>query len=218
MPDSHAFWLSALPLMKDWNIQGRASACQSCGQRFVDGQPYHSLLWQGDRGYRRLDVCGACWERQYRQEARIRREVVSYWRGVYESPPPPVEPIRRDAAESLLRRLCELADPRYRPVGYILAVMLERKRLLKVKEQFWREGQRVFVYEHTRSGDVFTVPDPALRLSELEEVQRTVARLLEEGLPAGAESGPVVEPAAGPAAGAGEGRAELRLEAGASGV
>lgn len=175
--------------MNDWNIQGRASACQSCGQKFADGQPYHSLLWEEERHYRRLDVCVGCWETRYRLEARTRREVVSYWRGMYEAPPPPAEPIRRDAAETLLRQICERADPQYRPAAYILAVMLERKRLLKVKEQFWRDGQRVFVYEHTRNGDVFTVPDPALRLSELEAVQRTVAQLLEQGLPP-RDSGP----------------------------
>jgi len=39
--------------------------------------------------------------------------------------------------------------------------MLERKRLLKVKEQIAREGQRVFIYEQPATGDVFTIVDPA---------------------------------------------------------
>lgn len=216
MPDSHAFLPPALPLMNDWNIQGRASACQSCGQKFADRQPYHSLLWEEERRYRRLDVCVACWEAQYLQEARTRREVVSYWRGIYEAPPPPAEPIRRDAAETLLRQLCERADPQYRPATYILAVMLERKRVLKVKEQFWRDGQRVFVYEHTRNGDVFTVPDPALKLGELEAVQRTVAQLLEQGLPP-AMSGPDPGPATPDATGAEAVPSDSRVEPAPSG-
>jgi hypothetical protein len=60
--------------------------------------------------------------------------------------------------------------------------MLERKRVLKVKEQFQREGGRVFIYEQPKTGDVFTIADPNLRLDQLEQVQRDVAALLEHGL------------------------------------
>ena len=60
--------------------------------------------------------------------------------------------------------------------------MLERKRILKVKEQIARDGQRVFIYEQPKTGDIFTIADPNLRLDQLEEVQRDVAMLLEQGL------------------------------------
>jgi len=60
--------------------------------------------------------------------------------------------------------------------------MLERKRVLKVKEQIVRDGKRVFIYEQPKTGDVFTIADPSLRLDQLEAVQRDVAALLEHGL------------------------------------
>jgi hypothetical protein len=60
--------------------------------------------------------------------------------------------------------------------------MLERKRILKVKEQIVRDGQRVFIYEQPKTGDIFTIADPNLRLDQLEEVQRDVAMLLEQGV------------------------------------
>ena len=81
-----------------------------------------------------------------------------------------------------MRKLIELNDPRYIPAGYILAVMLERKRILKVKEQVVQDGKRTFIYEQPKTGDVFTITDPALQLNQLEEVQRDVAALLERGL------------------------------------
>lgn len=61
--------------------------------------------------------------------------------------------------------------------------MLERKRLLKVKEQVTREGRRVTIYEHPGTGDLMTVPDPDLHLNQLDQVQHDVAALLEHGLP-----------------------------------
>ena len=92
------------------------------------------------------------------------------------------DPIHKDTAETLLRKLIEQNDPRYAPAGYILAVMLERKRVLKVKEQIVSDGKRVFIYEQPGTGDVFTIADPDLRLDQLEAVQRDVAALLEHGL------------------------------------
>jgi len=169
--------------MIEWNIQSRAHSCAGCGNAFSNRQTYHTLLFDERAQFRRLDVCQACWETQFSQGARERKGFVSYWQGVYQAPPPhPIEPIQKETAESLLRKLIELNDPRLIPAGYILAVMLERKRLLKVKEQLVLEGRRVFVYEHPKTGDLFTIVDPGLQLNQLESVQRDVATLLEQGL------------------------------------
>ena len=169
--------------MIEWNIQSRAHACQACGHGFADRQKYHTLLFDEKEGYARLDVCEACWEGQFSQGAADRKGFVSFWQGTYTTPPPaPPEPIARDTAEALLRKLVELNDPQYRSACFILAVMLERKRILKVQSQGMRDGQRVFVYEHPKTGDVFTIVDANLQLDQLDQVQRDVARLLEQGL------------------------------------
>jgi hypothetical protein len=169
--------------MTEWNIQSRGHACSACGRPFAGKEIYHTLLFAEKTGLQRSDVCQACWEKQYSDGSRDRKGFVSYWHGVYEAPPPPSEPIQKENAETLLRKLIELADPRYVPAGYILAVMLERKRLLKIKEQLTRDGVRVFVYEQPGTGDLFTIVDPNLQLDQLETVQRDVAALLEHGLP-----------------------------------
>ena len=93
----------------------------------------------------------------------------------------------------MLRKLVERRDERHAPACYILAVMLERKRILKVKQQLRENGRRVFVYEQARTGDVFVITDPDLHLEQLEAVQRDVASLLEHGLPSDAPS-PTEEP------------------------
>jgi hypothetical protein len=180
--------------MMDWNIQARGHACQSCGKSFVDKQTYHTLLFDEKAAFQRIDICQVCWDKQFSQGGRERKGFVSYWQGVYEAPPPPNDPIQKETAESLLRKLIELNDPHYIPAGYILAVMLERKRLLKVKEQLARDGQRVFVYEQPRTGDLFTIIDPNLQLNQLEAVQHDVAALLEHGLHPASTQTPAVMP------------------------
>jgi hypothetical protein len=129
-----------------------------------------------------MDICDACWQSQFSDGARERKGFISHWQGIFEVPPPVVDAIQKETAETILRKLIEQNDPRYAPAAFILAVMLERKRILKVKEQIVREGKRVFIYEQAGTGDVFTIADPNLRLDQLEEVQRDVAALLEHGL------------------------------------
>ena len=167
--------------MNDWNIQSRAHDCSACEQPFADKAPYHTALFE--EGLQRRDVCQACWAGRVQDEMRSRQGFVSHWQGIYEAPPPAeAEPIQKENAETLLHKLIELDDPKYIPAGYILAVMLERKRILKVKEELQREGQRVFVYEQPKTGDVFTIVDPELQLNQLEAVQREVSLLMEHGL------------------------------------
>ncbi len=184
--------------MNEWNIQSRAHACESCGQPFVDKQPYHTLLFDQPPELRRSDICDACAQKD--GDARSRAGFISHWQGVYEAPAPVVDVIQKENAESILRKLIEQNDPSHAPAAFILAVMLERKRILKVKEQFTREGRRVFIYEQPKTGDIFTIADPELRLDQLEEVQRDVAQLLEHGLTPPVTPGEAVAPAEEPAA------------------
>ena len=184
--------------MNDWNIQPRASACEGCAQPFAGKQPLHTLLFdEHAEDLRRMDICEGCWQNQFSDGARQRKGFISHWQSIYEAPAPPADPIHRETAETLLRKLIEQNDPGYAPAMFILAVMLERKRVFKVKEQIVRDGKRVFIYEQPGTGDVFTIADPNLRLDQLEQVQRDVAALLEYGLnpppPAVENPAPVAE-------------------------
>ena len=152
-----------------------------CGRQFADKESYHTLLVDEKLGFRRSDICATCWPAKF-ADAQSLPGLISHWQGVYEAPPPVTEAIQKETAETLLRKLIEQNDPAHAPAGYILAVMLERKRIFKVKEQLVRDGQRIFIYEHPKTGDVFTIADPNLRLDQLEVVQRDVAALLEHGL------------------------------------
>ena len=89
----------------------------------------------------------------------------------------------------------ETDDPSKRNVIFILAVMLERRRILVEKEVQTSEGTglKIRVYEHKQTGESFVVPDPQLKLKEIESVQREVMELL--GIPP--PSGKTAKPAAG---------------------
>lgn len=161
--------------MTEWDIQPRATACSACQRAFADKTAYHTQLSLTAAGYTRQDLCADCYQRASRDG------VYSYWQGEFKlPPPPPPEAIQKETAETLLRKLVESTDLTHAAARYILAVMLERKKILRHRETIRGEqDQELLVYEHARTGESFTLPDPHLRLNELEEVQRQVADLLQ---------------------------------------
>jgi hypothetical protein len=187
-------------MITEWNIQSRSSACQACQKPFADKEAFHTLLYDEKSGYLRFDVCEACWQSQYSQGSGHRKGFVSQWQSVFQMPPPPApEAIRAENAETLLKKLVEGNEEQYVAARYILAVMLERKRVLKVKDQLKQEGGRFFIYEHTGNGDIYTIRDPLLQLHQLEAVQRDVSQLLEHGIPSASPAPTAVEPTNPPA-------------------
>ncbi len=165
------------PLANDWPIKHRADSCSVTNRPFEPGEQFYTLLFREGGGYRREDLSEEAWA--------TRNENIlpfSFWKTRYEPPPAaPPEPLAKESAEELLRRLLgENAQPN---ACYVLAAMLERKRLLKQVKTETTENGRVLIYEHAKSGDVFLVPDVALRLDELESVQTEVAQLLKDASP-----------------------------------
>src|SRR3954465_9347096 len=148
------------PLANDWPIKHRGDVCAMTQRAFAPGEPFYTLLFREANGYRREDLSEEAWASR---NENIRP--FSFWKTRYEpAPPQPPEPLAKESAEELLRRLLEAKQ---QPNAcYVLAAMLERKRVLKpIKSEEAEEG-RVLIYEHAKTGDVFIVPDVQLRLDE----------------------------------------------------
>lgn len=162
-------------LNQDWDIKPRGLACAQCQGAFVDQQPYVSQLTFGAEGYQRRDYCAVCWGKG---DAAVNN--VSVWKSVFHPPPPPPEePLKKETAESLLRGLIEKNEPEKKNVIFILAVMLERRRLLVERDAQARDdGSTLRVYEHRHTGDTFLITDPNLDLNQLSHVQEEVMAML----------------------------------------
>ena len=130
-------------------------------------------LLLADGEYIREDYSLACWEEQNPDHG------LSAWKSIYHAPTPPEEIVKKESAESLLRKMIAKEDADDINAIYILAVMLERKKILVEKAVQTRDDQtKVRVYEDKKSGDTFLVIDPELKLTEIESVQEEVVGLL----------------------------------------
>lgn len=163
------------PLADEWSIQHRAEACAVTGKSFEAGENFYTLLFRDGDAFRRQDLSEAAW-----QQRNENLQPFSFWRARFEPPPAaPPDPLPKENAEELFRRLVAAANHANANACYVLAAMLERKKILKQIQIEQNEQGRVLIYEHAKSGDVFVVPDPQLRLDELGSVQTAVAQLLQ---------------------------------------
>lgn len=160
------------PLPNEWAITHRADACAVTHRPFQPGEYFYTLLFHIGGGYRREDLSEEAW-----QNRNENIQPFSFWKTRYEPLPERTEPLPKENAEQLFRRLTASKNP---PANacYVLAAMLERKRVLKQIKTEQTETGRVLIYEQAATGDVFIVPDPGLRLDQLEQVQNEVAQLL----------------------------------------
>lgn len=186
--------------MTEWNLRSRSHICHKCTRSFTDGERCCSSVAAFNTpivqellaekiaiqatdpkavkppDFIRLDFCEGCWSTVADQDW------ISGWRGVYTAPEPPTpEPLPRETAESLLTRLLEGEDSgEQMAVIFILAVMLERKKIL-LERQVRRQpdGKLLRVYEHRKTGEVMLIADPDLQVDELPGVQKQVQLLLE---------------------------------------
>lgn len=162
-------------LADEWSIQHRAESCALSGRPFEAGENFYTLLFRDGDGFRRQDLSEEAWA-----ERNDNLLPFSFWRSRFEPPPAaPPDPLPKENAEELFRRLVTAADRVNANACYVLAAMLERKRVLKQIKTESSETGRVLIYEHVKSGDVFVVPDPQLHLDQLEPVQNEVARMLQ---------------------------------------
>jgi hypothetical protein len=177
-------------MQQDWNIRSRAEVCDATGKPFEEGEIFYTALFREEDGFRRNDLCEEAWTARSADPAAP--VAFSSWRSKFEPPaPPPPEPLPRDDAEGMLRRLLESNDPAHVNTRYLLAVMLERKRILRPQPAV---EKGMLVYEHARTGETFLIVDPDLSLADLVAVQEEVSALL-AGLSAPVEA--ATETAAG---------------------
>jgi hypothetical protein len=170
-------------MIQNWQIRSRSHTCALSGRAFEEGESFYTAIYfdPETNGYQRRDVATDAWQQEISE-----RKPIAYWKTVYtpqvvEEKP---EVATKENAMSLLQRFMEEDDPRTENARYILALMLERKRILTPTAAKETENGRMLFYENKKTGEVFFVRDPELHLDELAQVQDEVAMLLGFGGPA----------------------------------
>ena len=141
----------------EMNLQPLAPACRVSSRSFAAGDRVVSYLVRAPAGLiERADVLAA-------EDANFRPEGIVLCRWVHEFKPKPAgenpERLLKLTAENLFLTLADPANepaPANTPLLQFLALMLERKRLLRPRGQS-ADGERN-LYEHLRTHQMYEIP------------------------------------------------------------
>ena len=152
----------------DWEIKSRAENCAVSGKAFREDEEFMSVLFQGEEGLERVDLSLVAWKDWDAGE----REPLSSWKSHFQpGPAPESETVDKQDAESELRRLLDKGSPESAKLCRLLALLLERKRILKLRERIDQPDRQLLVFEHTDTQESFLVPDVDFNLSDLDSLR-----------------------------------------------
>jgi hypothetical protein len=168
-----------MALAETWHVRSRSRECAATGRAFADGETIITALYPDPEssGYLRRDYAIESWnELPADAEAAF-----SFWKTIYSAPTgnERENPVEKLSAEELLQRLVVEDEDHTENTRYILAVMLERQKLLRETDNQRTPNGILRVYEHRKTGEVYLIRDPDIPLDQVESVQNEVSILLE---------------------------------------
>lgn len=167
-----------MALTETWHLRSRSRECAATGAPFNEGESIVTAIFPDSEssGYLRKDFLESSWNERSGDE----EQPFSSWRTKFQ-PNLVVEDSRavtKQSAEELLRSLVEEDQEHTENTRYILAVMLERQKLLRETDTQPTAGGILRIYEHRKTGEVYIVKDPNIPLDQVEKVQAEVFALL----------------------------------------
>lgn len=169
-----------MAILVDWKIKNRTGVCCHTNRTFEEDEEFYTCIFDDPEsdGFIRRDFCVEAWKEV---SGVLETKPFSFWKSTYKAPNTgkKEEPIQQNSIEAMLHRMIEEGRSETENARYILALMLERKKLLIPTEVKETENNTLLFYEHKDSGAVYIVADPKLHLEQVGEIQEEVALLLE---------------------------------------
>jgi hypothetical protein len=163
---------------ESWHVRSRSRECASTQHAFTDGETIVTALFPDPEssGYVRRDYSLGAWN----ELPGDAEKPFSFWKTTFSGPSgnTPEDPVEKLSPAELLGRLIEEDEDHTENTRYILAVMLERQKLLRETDHQRTPNGILRVYEHRKTGEVYLIRDPDIPLSEVEAVQNEVFILL----------------------------------------
>ena len=156
----------------EWRINRREECCTTCGRPFGEGETFFSLLFLDPDRLRRADLCAACfavppagaavfWRTRRRPERRSRLSVDF------------------EAIEELFLALEGRSEERLRELRYLLALLLLRKKRLKLVGVRRHDAGETMCLRRPRRAEEFEVLVHELDSERAQALKAELARIFE---------------------------------------
>jgi hypothetical protein len=158
--------------MTDYHLQANTRRCAVTGEELRAGERFYGVLLVEGGKFLRKDYSDSAWQGPP-------DGALGFWRSrVGDGQAPKRPPVDDDLLMECLQRLEGETDPTKVAFRYVLALLLMRRKRVRLEDTRKEGEQEVMLLRCTRKGDRFQVADPALSDQELESVQDDVFRVL----------------------------------------
>lgn len=166
-------------MVENYSIKSRSHCCHVTEEAFQEDQPFIAAIFPDPEasGYIRLDYSMNAWDAR---EDKDNNQPFSFWRSHYK---PPVKEEETQVTPhdpyTLFSKLIEDDEAHTENARFILAAMLERKKIIRETDTQQLPTGLLRIYENRKTGDVFIVKDPQIALTDVESIQEEVQQLLD---------------------------------------
>jgi len=153
--------------------------CAGCRKEFAYGEEIVSAVREVEEQLLRQDYCLVCWKKPP-------EDVFSYWRGIFpEKSKPNIEDM--DKVQKFFDKL--LAKPETTPeidgVKFFAALVLARKKRLKLMGTRRHEEKTLIQVEKLWDGERAEIPDPGITEEQIAGIRQSMEKLFEMELSLG---------------------------------
>ncbi len=161
-------------MAETWHIGRSSRTCAHSGQHIDTAQPFYSALVEKDDGFARLDFTVESWPEVNKEE------FLAFWKnkgGIADAEKKPG--IDYDRLLAFFDSLEGFDEPRHRLFRYVLALVLARKRILRLDDMSRSdEGDKLVVWDR-RSSKSIEIIAPEAGKEELEKIQEKLNQLFD---------------------------------------
>ncbi len=163
-----------------WNVARSTRTCALSGNEIPPETPYYSALIDTDAGLERRDYTAESWP-----EVET-GAFFSYWKNKgyspHQSKRPPVD---WERVLAVFDRLADATDKEKQLLRYVLALILVRRRRLRLDDMGQTDGcDRLVLWDRRDGGRVVEVTSPAATKEELDETQARLNDLFDADIEA----------------------------------
>ncbi len=159
----------------EYKIRKTAGTCGGCSQEIpLDTEMVSTILLESIEPSRR-DFCIACFERLDRKP----EDEFAYWRTKRTGTKQVRRVIDFPTLRALFYRMAQQAGEEYRKIGYLVALLLLRKKYLRLHEFVTEGGKDYVVVSSKEKPDALKIEAPSLRAEEFAEIREKLSCLLD---------------------------------------
>ncbi|MFH1422223.1 MAG: hypothetical protein ABIH42_05870 [Planctomycetota bacterium] len=156
----------------DYKLGKIGQGCFACQNKFAAGEKIYSCIIEGENSIERKDFCLPCWEKSDKDKN------ISFWSRKFQKEKRSVV-LNKTVAFDLFLRLANSESINGKDFCYVLALLLMRKRVLKLESTCVENNEKQLVLRATGTNTEYKIAEPVLSEERIEYIKQNLSEVFD---------------------------------------